>query len=123
MPYVGTGPAGARGRQHRRPIAVRRRLVGDDQGQARPRRGKRGRRRRRRSRRRPVRAAWSAILLAFAATWLAGVALGETAPAAPIVSDVPVAGGIERVLFLGGQQARATVLLLPGGDGIIGLDS
>jgi len=36
---------------------------------------------------------------------------------------VPVAGGTERVLFLGGQQARAIVLLLPGGDGIIGLDS
>jgi pimeloyl-ACP methyl ester carboxylesterase len=36
---------------------------------------------------------------------------------------VAVAGGTERVLFLGGQQARAIVLLLPGGDGIVGLDS
>jgi hypothetical protein len=35
---------------------------------------------------------------------------------------VPVAGGTERALFLGGQQARAIVLLLPGGDGIVGLD-
>src|SRR5207245_7981794 len=51
-----------------------------------------------------------------------GVALGQTAPAAS-VSDVPVADGTERVLFLGGRQARAIVVLLPGGDGIIGLDS
>ena len=36
---------------------------------------------------------------------------------------MPVAGGTERVLFLGGRQARAIVLSLPGGDGIIGLDS
>ena len=78
---------------------------------------------RRRSERPPVRAEWSAILLAFAVTPLSGVALGQTAPATAIVSDVPVAGGTERVLFLGGQQARAIVLLLPGGDGIIGLDS
>jgi len=69
----------------------------------------------------PVRA--STILLAFVATALCGVALGQTAPAAAIVSDVAVAEGTERVLFLGGQQARAIVLLLPGGDGIIGLDS
>ena len=71
----------------------------------------------------PARVEWSAILLAFAATSLSGVALGQTAPAASIVSDVAVAGGTERVLFLGGRQARAIVLLLPGGDGIIGLDS
>ncbi|HWZ69721.1 MAG TPA: alpha/beta hydrolase [Stellaceae bacterium] len=77
----------------------------------------------RRSGRRPVRAEWCAILLAFAATALSGAALGQTAPAAAVVSDVPVAGGTERVLFLGGRQARAIVLLLPGGDGIIGLDS
>ena len=89
---MGMGPAGARGRLHRRPIAVRC-------------------------------AAWSAILLAFAATSHAGPALGQTATAAAIVSDVPVAGGTERALFLGGRQARAIVLLLPGGDGIIGLDS
>jgi pimeloyl-ACP methyl ester carboxylesterase len=51
------------------------------------------------------------------------VALGQTAPAASIVSDVPVAGGTERVLFLGGRRARAIIVLLPGGDGVIGLDS
>ena len=51
------------------------------------------------------------------------MALGQTAPAASVVSDMPVAGGTERVLFLGGRQARAIVLSLPGGDGIIGLDS
>jgi hypothetical protein len=94
--------------------------VGEDQGEAPPRRWKRERRR---SERRPVRAEWSAILLALAATSLSGSALGQTAPAPPIVSDVPVAGGTERVLFLGGQQARGIVVLLPGGDGIIGLDS
>jgi pimeloyl-ACP methyl ester carboxylesterase len=31
--------------------------------------------------------------------------------------------GTERVLFQGGRQAVAIVVLLPGGDGIIGLDS
>ncbi len=71
----------------------------------------------------PVRAAWSAILLAFVATSLFGVALGQTAPPAVVVSDLPVADGTERVLFLPGQQTRAIVLLLPGGDGIVGLDS
>ncbi len=77
--YMGMGPAGARGRLHRRPIAVRW-------------------------------AAWTAILLAFIATSLSGAALGQTAPAAPIVSDVPgaavlgdvpVAEETERGLFLG----------------------
>jgi hypothetical protein len=53
---------------------------------------------------------------------LSGVALGQTAPAASIVSDVPVAEGTERLLFLEDRQARAMVLLLPGGDDIIGLD-
>ena len=76
--YMGMGPAGARGRLHRRPIAVR--------------------------------WAWTAILLAFIATSLSGAALGQTAPAAPIVSDVPgaavlgdvpVAEETERGLFLG----------------------
>ena len=67
---MGMGPAGARGRLHRRPIAVRW-------------------------------AAWTAILLAFIATSLSGVALGQTAPAAPIVGDVPVAEETERGLFLG----------------------
>jgi hypothetical protein len=70
-----------------------------------------------------ARVEWSAILLALAAISLVGVALGQSAPTSPIVSDVPVAGGTERVLFLGGLQARAIVVLLPGGNGIIGLDS
>jgi len=52
----------------------------------------------------------TAILLAFIATSLSGAALGQTAPAAPIVSDVPgaavlgdvpVAEETERGLFLG----------------------
>ena len=52
-----------------------------------------------------------------------GTALGETAPGSPVVSDVPIAGGTERVLFLGTPGARALLVLLPGGDGIIGLDN
>ena len=44
-------------------------------------------------------------------------------PGAAVLGDVPVADGTERVLFLAGRQAGAIVLLLPGGDGIIGLDS
>ena len=80
--YMGMGPADARGRLHRRPIAVRWAAW----------------------------AAWTAILLAFIATSLSGAALGQTAPAAPIVSDVPgaavlgdvpVAEETERGLFLG----------------------
>jgi hypothetical protein len=70
-----------------------------------------------------ARAEWSAILLAFAATSSVGVAFGQTTPASHIVSDVPVVSGTERVLFLGGQQARAIVVLLPGGNGIVGLDN
>jgi hypothetical protein len=64
-----------------------------------------------------------ALLLAFAAISPLGVALGQTAPGSPIVSDVQVAGGTERVLFLGVPGARAVLVLLPGGDGIIGLDT
>jgi hypothetical protein len=64
-----------------------------------------------------------ALLLAFAAISPLGIALGQTAPGSPIVSDLPVASGTERVLFLGAQGARALVVLLPGSDGIIGLDS
>jgi hypothetical protein len=63
------------------------------------------------------------FLLAFAAVAPLGFALGQTAPGSPIVSDLPVAGGTERVLFLGTQGARALLVLLPGTDGIIGLDS
>jgi len=70
-----------------------------------------------------ARAEWSAVLLAVAAISLVGVALGQSAPTSPIVGDVPVAGGTERVLFLGGQQAHAIVVLLPGDNGIIGLDN
>jgi hypothetical protein len=49
--------------------------------------------------------------------------LEQTAPRAPIISDVPVAGGTERLLFLASQGARALLVLLPGGDGVIGLDN
>jgi pimeloyl-ACP methyl ester carboxylesterase len=51
------------------------------------------------------------------------VVLGQPAPAAAIVSDVPITGGTERVLIRGGRQARAIVVLLPGGNGIVGLDN
>jgi hypothetical protein len=61
--------------------------------------------------------------LVFAAISALGVALGQTAPSPPIVSDVPVAGGTERVLFLGAKEARVLLVLLPGGNGIIGLDN
>ena len=63
------------------------------------------------------------LLFLFAAMSLLGTALGQTAPGSPIVSDLPVAGGTERVLFLGIQEASALLVLLPGTDGIVGLDS
>jgi pimeloyl-ACP methyl ester carboxylesterase len=51
-----------------------------------------------------------------------GIALGQTAPASSVVSDLSVAGGTERVLFVGTPGARALLVLLPGTDGIVGLD-
>jgi hypothetical protein len=51
-----------------------------------------------------------------------GIAHGQTVPGSPIVSDVPVANGTERVPFLGTQGARALLVLLPGSDAIVGLD-
>ena len=62
-------------------------------------------------------------LIAFAAISPLGIPFGQTAPGSPIVSDVPVAGGTERVLFLGAPGARALLVLLAGGDGLISLDS
>jgi hypothetical protein len=73
---------------------------------------------------RPLRrASRLALLLLFAAMSALGIALGQTVPGSPIVSDVPVAGGTERVLFLGTKGARALLVLLSGTDGIVGLDS
>jgi hypothetical protein len=43
----------------------------------------------------------------FAAISPFGIALGQTASGSPIVGDVAVASGPERVLFLGTQRARA----------------
>jgi hypothetical protein len=64
-----------------------------------------------------------ALPLVFAAMSTPGIAHGQTVPGSPIVSDVPVANGTERVLFLGTQGASALLGLLPGSDGIVGLDS
>ena len=64
-----------------------------------------------------------ALLIVSAAIWPLGIGLGQTAPGSPIVTDIPVAVGTERVLFLGTQGARALLVLLPGTDGIVGLDS
>ena len=63
-----------------------------------------------------------ALLLAFDAILPLGIALGQNAPGSPIIVDLPVAGGTERVLFRGTQRAPALLVLLPGGDGIVGLD-
>jgi len=64
-----------------------------------------------------------ALPFSFAAISPLGIALGQTPPASPIVSNVPISGGTARVLFLGASEARAIVVLLPGGDGIIRLDN
>jgi hypothetical protein len=63
------------------------------------------------------------FLLAFAAVAPLAIALGQAAPGSPFVSDIPVASGIEPVLFLETPVARALLVMLPGSDGIIGLDS
>ena len=41
----------------------------------------------------------------------------------PVVADISVASGTERVLFLGTERARALLVLLPGNDGVVALDS
>jgi len=64
-----------------------------------------------------------ALPFSFAVISPLGIALGQTAPPSPTVSDVQVAGRTARMLFLGAKEARAIVVLLPGGDGIIGLDT
>ena len=69
------------------------------------------------------RASRLALLIVSAAISPLGIGLGQTAPGSTIVSDIPVAVGTERVLFLGTQGARALLVLLPGTDGIVGLDS
>jgi hypothetical protein len=59
-------------------------------------------------------------MASFKAKLLPGpLVIGQTAPGSPVVSDVPVAGGTERVLFLGIHGARALLVLLPGTDGIV----
>jgi hypothetical protein len=63
------------------------------------------------------RASRLAFLLAFAAVAPLGIALGQTAPGSPIVSDLPVASGIERVLFLETPVVCALLVMLPGSDG------
>jgi hypothetical protein len=71
----------------------------------------------------PFWASGLAFMIVFAAISPLDSALGTTAPGSPIVSDVPIVGGNERLLFLGTQGAHAILILLPGGDGIIGLDN
>src|SRR5215467_5343420 len=68
------------------------------------------------------RASQLTLLLLFAAMSPLGTVVGQTTPGSPVVSDLPVTGGTERVLFLGTQGARVLLVLLPGTDGIVGLD-
>jgi hypothetical protein len=63
------------------------------------------------------------LLLTFAAMSSLGTALGQTQSGSPIVADLPVSSGTERVIFLGTQGARALLVFLPGSDGVVGLDS
>ena len=41
---------------------------------------------------------------------------------APVVADLPTTLGTERVAFFAAVQARAIVVLLPGGNGVLALD-
>src|SRR5690348_9708229 len=53
------------------------------------------------------------LLLTFAAMSSLGTALGQTHSGSPIVADLPVSSGTERVIFLGTQGARALLVFLP----------
>ena len=53
------------------------------------------------------------IVVALATAGIAGSALGQT-----IAADVPLPTGSERVLLSAPAQARAVLIMLPGGDGI-----
>ena len=64
-----------------------------------------------------IRAALAFLLVLIAKPGNAGAA------PAPLVKDLDFSGGSERVLLLSPDQPKATVVLFPGGDGVIKLGS
>lgn len=62
----------------------------------------------------------SASMLVLAAALAAQSAVAEVAP---VVKDLAFPGGTERVLLLSPDHPKATLVLFPGGDGVVGLGS
>jgi hypothetical protein len=57
----------------------------------------------------------AALLIATA------IALHAASAATPVVKDIPFPGGSERTLLLSPGQPKATLILFPGGDGLVRL--
>jgi hypothetical protein len=77
------------------------------------------------ARRRRARVAGFAVMLALGSAAALRV-FGAPGPAAAQanVADIPLPGGAsERVLFIGAANPAATLVMLAGGDGVVGIDS
>jgi hypothetical protein len=62
------------------------------------------------------------LILAIACSAIGGRSEAQTT--IPEIADIPLStGGAERVLFIGTQGARATLILLSGGDGVLSIDN
>lgn len=62
-------------------------------------------------------------LIPLCAILFALSALRAAAEPTTVVKDLPYPGGTERTILIAADQPKATVILFPGGDGIIKLDS
>lgn len=68
-------------------------------------------------------ARYAPCLFSVTATLTALIALSAAAAPTAVVKDIPYPGGTERALLIAADQPKATVILFPGGDGVIKLAS
>jgi hypothetical protein len=62
----------------------------------------------------------SVLALVLAAAFVSQSAVADMAP---VVKDLTFPGGTERVLLISPDHPKATLVLFPGGDGVVGLES
>lgn len=62
-------------------------------------------------------------LIAFTAILIGLTVLTAAAEPTAVVKDIAYPGGTERAILIAADQPKATVILFPGGDGVIKLDS